>query len=179
MILKYLSPCINLKAAGARILKYGPKPARPSPFLRVRSSSSSAARVLVLLPGSLTSSPLSPPSFRVPTSIVSRALINYPGRRGGGGYLPPRADTIVILLLFLLARTDSKPSAKLTPSFVRYAIRTLFFVYPRAFYPSYDEYEFPPLLKSISHSLRTRSRFDPRIQENKNDYDYAVFGKFH
>lgn len=63
MILKYLSPCINLKAAGARILKYGPKPARPSPFLRVRSSSSSAARVLVLLPGSLTSSSLSLSAF--------------------------------------------------------------------------------------------------------------------
>lgn len=163
MILKYLSPCINLKAAGARILKYGPKPARPSPFLRVRSSSASAARVLVLLPGSLTSSPLSPPSFRVPTSIVSRALINYPGRRRGRGSATPCRYHCHFIIVS--TRADGLETVGKTHPFVRALWHpNFFFVYPRAFYPSYDEYD-PPLLKSISHSLR--SRFDQRIKEKK------------
>lgn len=123
MILKYLSPCINLKAAGTRILKYGLNLPCVQLFLvfflfdlflfHRRSSTSARAAAAE----SYLISFLSPSSFLffIFLFFFSGPDLHCLASANKLSRGPPCAEIPLSLLLFLLARTGNERNSPLRP----------------------------------------------------------------
>lgn len=130
MILKYLSPCINLKAAGTRILKYGLNLPCVQLFLvfflfdlfllhhRPISARAAAAESYLI---SFLSSPSSF-FFFILLFFFSGPDLHCLASANKLSRGPPCAEIPLSLLLFLLARTGNERISP--PSSVHYGIST-------------------------------------------------------